>query len=341
MTSYKGGVGKTSMALSIAYYYLLQGKKVVLIDTNPQNSNVAEDVFSYFHVQHAASGKGKGEDYIVYTMSPTSDVTFTVYNATDSDPFELAHVIQSRNDPETIYIIDTNKHIRSAPDKIFSKDAPHQVFTWFLWGWSSARLDHQLEAILDATERLEESWMKSQVVHVFNLYDFFVSGLSIRKASTTLKPLKNVLTAINKKMKEFAKGKCVPTYIDSVVLLSFARDIHSTLARFVAPDDQSMDELPTLWANHLMSLVESTGDGFPYNILLVPTFFKELTMSMDRLIISAPRSFKKLIEQIKPMSEFIGIFLEALHICNGENVCKASLNVPEKQKKRKQKRKPK
>ena len=49
LTSYKGGVGKTTIALAIAEWARANGKKFVLVDTNPQNSNLAEDIFFYFH----------------------------------------------------------------------------------------------------------------------------------------------------------------------------------------------------------------------------------------------------------------------------------------------------
>jgi hypothetical protein len=73
-----------------------------------------------------------------------------------------------------------------------------------------------------------------------------------------------------------------------------------------------MEELPSLWAQHLMDLVTSAGDYFPYNILLIPTFFRELTMSTDRLIMSYPRSFERITEQIKPLCEFTQTFLGSL-----------------------------
>ena len=320
LTSYKGGVGKTSIALSIAEHCIKNGKNFTLIDTNPQNSNLAEDIFFYFHVDYLEKEKPNyAKNSTVYTLAPNSDITFTVVDATDQDPFEVAQQIQSTCDDEDhVYIIDTNVHIRSCKQEIKRRKGIHNVFIWFLWGWSSPRLDHQLQSILDAVKRIEDCWPTAQVVHVFNLYDFFSSGLqmfSLRKASTTLRPLKKVLKHINKKIQQFAQKKCQAVYIDHDFLNRIMTNLHSTLVRFIAPDNLTMQELPILWASHLNELMEMTGRKYPYNILLIPTFFRELTMSTDRIVMAAPRSFDKIIGLIKPMSEYIGVFLSSLDHC--------------------------
>jgi hypothetical protein len=321
LTSYKGGVGKTSIALSIANHCVQHGINFTLIDTNPQNSNLAEDIFFYFHVEQMLKGKaGISKNGTVYTLSPDSDVTFTVLDATNQDPFEVAHHIQKTSTNEDhVYIIDTNVHIRSCcKEEISGKNGTHNVFVWFLWGWSSPRLNHQLQTILDAVKRIEISWPKAQVVHVFNLYDFYSSGLqmfSLRKASTTIRPLKKVLKHINKRIKQFNNKKCKAVYVDINFIGNTMSELHETLVRYVAPDNRTMKELPILWASHLMDLMKLTKHRYPYNVLLIPTFFQELTMSVDRIVMSAPRRFDKLIELIKPMAEYIGIFLSSLNHC--------------------------
>ena len=113
-----------------------------------------------------------------------------------------------------------------------------------------------------------------------------------------------------------APAKEFAVYLDKNMVTEVGRDLHSTLVRFVVPDDIGMAELPNLWASHLQTFLDKTEGYFPYNMLLIPTFFREITMSIDRLIMSSPRSFEKIIEQIKPMSEFIGVFLDALCRCD-------------------------
>jgi hypothetical protein len=331
LTSYKGGVGKTTIALSIALNCIdfskdkngktkmKLKKNFVLIDTNPQNSNLAEDIFFYFHANSRSNSPYINQTGTKYTISPDSDFTFSVYDATDQDPFALARRLQMEDNSDTCYIIDTNVHVRSIPSDIFSGEGYHKVFVWFLWGWSSPRLTHQLEAILQSAESIERSWPKVQMIHVFNLYDFFTGGLvnlSLKKANTTLKPLKAVLKKLDRKLKKFDKGVCNPVYIGYKTLGKFAKDIHTTLIGYVAGDNLSMEELPNLWAEHLDNMVDRAGKtGYPYNILIIPTFFRELTMSTDRLIMSSPRSFEKIIGQIAPMAEFIETFLYALDRC--------------------------
>jgi len=323
LTSYKGGVGKTSISLSIANHCVQHGKNFTLIDTNPQNSNLAEDIFFYFHVDSVSkTGIEIAKNSTIYTLSPGSDTTFTVIDATNQNPFEVAKYLQQNcNDKEHVYIIDTNVHIRSAPNKIFKREGIHKVYIWFLWGWSSPRLDHQLQSIIDAIDNIEGCWPGAQVIHVFNLYDFYTGGLqsfSLRKASTTLRPLKNVVKHLDKMIDKFMKNKCKAIYIDGKIIKDVMGGLHTTLVRYVAPDNLTMQELPILWSSHLMEIVKISDKKYPYNILLIPTFFKELTMSTDRIVMAAPRSFEKIISLITPMAEYISVFLTSLNQCLAE-----------------------
>ena len=318
LTSWKGGTGKSVSALSIANHYINSGRNVVLIDTNPQNSNISEDIFFYFHAEGTTIDNNIHANGTVYTISPESNVTFTVFDATDQNPFEVARRIQLNDDSDAIYIIDTNVHIRSCSKNQFSLNGNHKVYVWFIWGWSSPRLTHQLDAILDATNYIEESWPKTEVIHVFNLYDFFIGGisLSIRKTNVTLKPLKKVLREIDKRIKRFVKGKCEPVYVDDMIIKELTTSLHSTLVRYIAPDDISMSDLPGLWADSLMELLHDADKMLPYNILLIPTFFRELTLSIDRILMSSPRSLETVTNQIRPIVDFIDVFLTVLDKCS-------------------------
>ena len=338
ISSYKGGAGKTLIAASLANEAIERGDKVVIIDTNAQNPNLAEDMFFYFHVhRHNKSPNLIGSKSTVYTINPSSNFTFTVYNAVNKNPFELARKLQAEDVSNTTFIIDTNVHIRECKKGTFGTgDGFHKVFVWFLWGWSSPRLDHQLNAIVGATRDIERGWPMTQVIHVFNLYDYFTggwSGLSIRKTNTTLKPLKKILKNIDRRMKKFRRGKVDAVYVGYKTLNTILKQLHTTLLRYIAPDDINMDELPLLWSNHLMDLLNTAGDDYIYNVLLIPTFFRELTMSTDRLIMSSPRSFEKIIEQIKPMSDYINVFASVLAECvtGTEKAC----NQPKKRRKKK------
>lgn len=317
VTSYKGGIGKTTLILSIANHCIKEGKKFILVDTNPQNSNIAEDIFFYFHVDHAIRGDDVIKNGVVYTFSPSSESTFTVLNATDSNPFDVVrHIQQTYTDNEHVYVIDTNVHIRSFDMSEIKGE--HDVFVWFLWGWSSPRLDHQLQSILDATARVEKHLPKSQVIHVFNLYDFYSSGLKLfglRKASTTLRPLKSVLKLLDKKIKSFKKKRCKAVYVDVKLMNNVMKDLHEELVRYEVSDNMTLEELPILWASHLTALISSKKRKYPYNILLIPTFFRELTLSIDRIVMAAPRSFEKITHLIKPMATFIDVFLYNLDRC--------------------------
>lgn len=340
MSSYKGGAGKSLIAASIAYEAIQRGDKVVIIDTNAQNPNLAEDLFFYFHVhRHNKSTNLISDNSVIYTINPSSNFTFTVYNAVGRNPFELARQLQTEDTTSTTFIIDTNMHIRECKRDLFDNASGfHKVFIWFLWGWSSPRLDHQLNAILNATRNIEYGWPDTQVIHVFNLYDFFtggITGLSIRKTNITLKPLKNILRAIDKRMKKFKRGKVNAVYIGYKTLNEILKQLHTTLLRYIALDDINMNELPLLWSNHLMDLLETANNDYIYNVLLIPTFFRELTMSTDRLIMSSPRSWEKIIEQIKPMADYIKVFLSVLSKC--ESVSKICDKPPEKKKPKKRK----
>ena len=320
VTSAKGGMGKSSACLAIANHCIQNNRRFVLIDTNPQNSNIAEDLFFYFHAEHTKKIPAKfGLNETVYTLHPGTEESFKVINATNNNPFKVVQYIQNNfpND-DTTYIIDTNVHIRSCPKDIVTTKTNHQIYVWFMWGWSSPRLDHQLQSILTATKNIEKHWPTAQVIHVFNLYDFFSNTtklFSIRKASTTLRPLKNILKKIDKRIKQFNGNKIKAVYVDIDFMNPLMSKLHNTLIRYVAPDNLAMEELPILWATELTKIIDSSKNSYPCNILLIPTFFKELTMSVDRIVMGAPRTFEKIIEMIRPMAQFIDVFLSCLDNC--------------------------
>lgn len=72
ISNYKGGVGKTTTAVNLASICARQGKRVLLIDLDPQAS--ATD---YFGAYEAAETTGKNSVGLLYQNKPVSEVVHT------------------------------------------------------------------------------------------------------------------------------------------------------------------------------------------------------------------------------------------------------------------------
>jgi hypothetical protein len=326
ISSHKGGVGKTIKALSLAYHYM-QSKKncVILVDANPMNSNIADDLFYYFHQEKLAPCNLVDNALRkTYTVSRGSTNTFSVIDATEGNIRDVISSIEDqappKDDTNYIYIVDTNAHIKNLMglEPPVNPDNWRQYF-WFIWGWSIPRLHHHPNEIFRTVSYLENWYPVRQVIHSFNMYDFFDVGFSLtRKSSVTMKPLQKIVKIIDKRI-NLAKShpdRMQLTYAPSKVMKEWINEARKKLLEFKIPQDLPIDKLPALWAETIMLQFEKYPDTIPYNVLLIPTFYEELVMAMDRLIMGEHSSWKEIHHTLKPMMSFIHRW-----VCNMEQFC--------------------
>lgn len=319
VTSHKGGVGKTIIAISLAQYYLHNPSTcVTLVDCNPMNSNVADDLFYYFH-QEDSRLCDCIPDAIerTYTISPELTRTFNVIDATHlrlptviRSLEELAPIDESK---DHIYILDTNEHIKN----LASLEEPYygecwRQYYWFIWGWSTPRLHHNVSDVFKAVHNIEEYFPTRQVVHVFNMYDFYNVGFSfLRRPSTRMKPLYKILKEFDRRIRAAGKKGLNINYADHKLVHKWIAATRRELLMYVVPRDLEVGKIPEIWATTFKGFLDIS-DSLPYNILLIPTFFEELVMSMDRLIMGEHRSWKGIRKAIKPIMRFIKNWTEVL-----------------------------
>ena len=92
ISNYKGGVGKTTTAVNLASIYASMGKRVLLVDLDPQAS--ATD---YFGAYDAASQTGRNSTSLLYQDRPVSECA----HATGIEGLILV--------PSTIELVDQNE----------------------------------------------------------------------------------------------------------------------------------------------------------------------------------------------------------------------------------------
>ena len=71
ISNYKGGVGKTTTAVNLAAIYASQGKRVLLIDLDPQAS--ATD---YYGLYDKARSEGRTSVELLYEGASVADIAY-------------------------------------------------------------------------------------------------------------------------------------------------------------------------------------------------------------------------------------------------------------------------
>ena len=91
ISNYKGGVGKTTTAVNLASIYASQGKRVLLIDLDPQAS--ATDFFGLYE---RAAAEDRTSIELLYGGRPVSELAYE----TDTEGLSVI--------PSTIELVDQN-----------------------------------------------------------------------------------------------------------------------------------------------------------------------------------------------------------------------------------------
>jgi len=314
-SSHKGGVGKTLLSLCQASHALRKGKELIMVDCNNMNPDISGVVFDKFHVEAMHDDRSKfPEDHppiwqdpnpmVQYTVAPDSDKKFSVVDATSQDAYMVTSMMNGQNN---FVICDTNHHIKKFRDLPPPMNEDQREYYWFIWGWSNPRMDNLLGTINESIKSIEQYFPQRQVIHVFNMYDFFNVGLSfIKKHSKTIKPLHHVMTELDRRMDSKAHTK---VYFGIERMMNMILECREEQLMY---EDTDVKELPGIWANSLMDMLSYYPNQVPYNMLVVPTFYEELVMTMDRLIMAAPRSWGQITTMFNPMMKYIHHFMNNL-----------------------------
>lgn len=100
MLNMKGGVGKTTLCKEIAYYLSKNGRRVLIVDVDPQ-SNLTQSMFEKFNFKH-------------YYESETEDnKDYKVCEATISNLFEYNSIVEDVKKKD--FILELNKNLSLIP----------------------------------------------------------------------------------------------------------------------------------------------------------------------------------------------------------------------------------
>lgn len=329
ITGYKGGIGKTLLSVSLALKHIHDNKKpVYLIDANSMNPDIASNIFERFHEESRSPScmelGFKNTARRTYTTSPESTDTFNIINASRIPIKQIISNVNGKHNDKVV-IVDTNSHITDLvglPEyRSGCIDFSPPEFYWFLWGWSVPRMERMYSWTMRALYDIEEFFPYRQAIHVFNMYDLYEVDRSLFKSnSSTINSLKKIMDKIDKK---FDNEDVTPSYYMLKELEEITDKIRTDLMKYIVPRDLSIEEIPDIWSQHLMDFVESHPRCVPYNILLIPTFFSELVMSIDKIVMSEPRSVDTLFTLLKPFVLFTATWIDnmkksAMAVCNGK-----------------------
>ena len=321
-SSYKGGIGKTTLTLASACYYLLNTDyNVTLIDCNNMNPDISRVIFNHFHMEE--SGTCNTLDGLpirwMTTNFESQDRKFCLIDASHINPAEVITRYNGSHSHQDVILIDTNNQIRefiSLPPPNINTGHISKDYIWFTWGWALPKADLALRDTISSTKAIERHFPHRCVVHVFNIYDLFnVRGSIIRRSSKTIEPLNRVINEINRRhSRAITKHDCIPEYYTISKLSPMLMKIREELMQYQSPRDVNIEELPSIWGHYIMELLEDNQDNVPYNILVIPTFYEELVMTMERLIMGSPRSIKEIRGIIRPIADYIENWTDNLRL---------------------------
>jgi DNA polymerase III delta prime subunit len=140
------------------------------------------------------------------------------------------------------------------------------------------------------------------------MYDFFDAGFSFtKKSSFVMKPLMKCMKTIDKRIRLAKKdpNSMTVSYANEKIMKGWILEARKRLLQYRIPQDLSIEKLPELWAETIQNQFEIHSTNIPYNVLLIPTFYEELVMAMDKLIMGEHNSWKEIYNALKPMMLFI------------------------------------
>ena len=323
-TSYKGGVGKTTLTLADACYWLLNTEvELTLIDCNNMNPDISNVIFNQFHMDspgHCQELDGLPQR-IMTTDFENQDRKFCLIDASDMSPSEVITKYNGIHGPNEVILIDTNSQIRefnNLPVPNVATDHESNEFYWFTWGWAIPKADLALRGILYSIGQIERYAPKRRVIHVFNLYDLFnVRGSIIRRSSRTIEPLNKVIKELTRRHKRaVTKFDYEPQYFSMRNLRPMLMNIREELLMLEHPRDVEIEELPAIWGHHMLKLLEDYPGSVPYNLIVIPTFYEELVMTMERLVMGSPRNIQTIRNLIRPMADYIEKWTDSFRLYN-------------------------
>lgn len=321
-TSYKGGVGKTTLTLAAACYWLLNtDKDVTLIDCNSMNPDISRVIFNQFHMDkpgicHELNGLPVRW---MTTDFKNQDRRFCLIDASMMGPSEVVSLYSGKHTTDDMILIDTNSQISefsNLPISDPATDVVSEELLWFTWGWAIPKADLALRDIINSLSSIECSVPYRNIIHVFNLYDLFnVKGSFIRRSSKTIEPLNKVIKEITRRHKRaVTKFDYKPEYFTLGHLRPMLMSIREELMMLQHPRDIEIEELPAIWGHHMMNLLDDHPSAVPYNLIVIPTFYEELVMTMERLVMGSPRNIKQIRNLIRPMADYIEKWTDSLRL---------------------------
>jgi len=312
ITSSKGGVGKTLVALLLLAYYRFHRKSVFVIDLNGMNPDLRRLVCdqhnsSLFHGFTVECGGEKidflryrvefselGTQYVIaWPANPykmlCSSMTFICFleNILDKSSFPLEG--KRHFQPDTI-IIDTNSHFCNIfPNddeqyqnckSLFKQGSSENFFIWFIW------IYRQLRNIWsDQPEHTPELQIQEKIINAIerNIQEPFVHIFNATNVASIVNPRGNFFTKMIEKNQDMCEIRQLKSLItEKVGKPANFKTVLEGLEQAYKPVSKKYPDVHDIFLALLEKYAEGKKDtGCPSNIIPLPNFHRGLTAYSD------------------------------------------------------------
>jgi hypothetical protein len=292
----------------------------VIIDANENN----QDLVVIFDGFKDASRPVETDSFVMRELRPTEDSKSTfilVYPKRHlhfaSEMYEFTQLVIDSIPSRKCFVVDSAFHIeRFVVHSDINKDgsitvqSPHLHGSiaprfLFLWRWSAPANYIEIQKIERAVNWLRiaiPNWTDDNFISVFNLYDLY--------HQTTNRNLNRIVSIWDRNIKR----DHIVSPINFNDLIDLIEKLRLDMRGYKIGKTIEIRKIPSLWIRffhqllRILKVKHANKPVIPSNIILIPTFYRGLVMTIDGLTLDRPSNILELAENMKPFIERLQMF---------------------------------
>jgi hypothetical protein len=294
----------------------------VVIDANENN----QDLVVIFDAFQNASRTIETDDFVMRELkqSESSDSTFILvypkkHLHLGSEMFKFVQLVIDSIPSRRSFIVDSAFHIErfvingdSHSMPTAGSGIPHLNGSvnprfLFLWRWSAPANYveiHKIQRAINWFRLAIPNWSDDNFISVFNLYDLY--------HQTTNRNLNRIVSTWDRNMKR----NHVVSPVGFNDLIDLIEKLRADMRGYKIGKTIEIKKIPSLWIRFFHQLLRvlkvknADRSVIPSNIIIIPTFYRGLVMTIDGLTLDRPSNIYELEENMRPFVKRLRMFFK-------------------------------